>query len=376
MLRHIENIFWLGSKELVSFSRDAVLLVFVIYSFTLAVYTQAQNTAAELTNAPVGIVDEDHSRLSRAIAAALLPPRFKPPVEVAPADVDHLMDIAAYTFILDIPPHFQRDVAAGRRPALQVNADATAMMQAGIGAGYLDEIIDGEVRRYIARTDRAPAPAVNLVLRVAFNPNVTTELFQSVMAIIGNVNMLALVLAGAAIVREREHGTMDHLLTMPLTPFEIAAAKVWANALVITVAVAVSLWLVVRLLLGINIVGSIPLFMVGVVLYLFFATAVGIFIGTIARSMPQLGLLFLLVALPLNILSGGNTPLDSMPLWLQAIMRLSPSTHFVSFAQAILFRGAGLDVVWPHFLTVTFVGSIFFTLAVARFRKVTAATVA
>jgi len=197
-----------------------------------------------------------------------------------------------------------------------------------------------------------------------------------VMAIIGNVNMLALVLAGAAIVREREHGTMDHLLTMPLTPFEIAAAKVWANALVITVAVAVSLWLVVRLLLGINIVGSIPLFMVGVVLYLFFATAVGIFIGTIARSMPQLGLLFLLVALPLNILSGGNTPLDSMPLWLQAIMRLSPSTHFVSFAQAILFRGAGLDVVWPHFLTVTFVGSIFFTLAVARFRKVTAATVA
>jgi len=196
------------------------------------------------------------------------------------------------------------------------------------------------------------------------------------MAIIGNVNMLALVLAGAAIVRECEHGTMDHLLTMPLTPFEIAAAKVWANALVITVAVAVSLWLVVRLLLGINIVGSIPLFMVGVVLYLFFATAVGIFIGTIARSMPQLGLLFLLVALPLNILSGGNTPLDSMPPWLQAIMRLSPSTHFVSFAQAILFRGAGLDVVWPHFLTVTFVGSIFFTLAVARFRKVTAATVA
>jgi len=376
MLRHLENIFWLGSKELVSFSRDAVLLVFVIYSFTLAVYTQAQNTAAELTNAPVGIVDEDHSRLSRGIAAALLPPRFKPPVEVAPADVDHLLDIAAYTFILDIPPHFQRDVAAGRRPAIQVNADATAMMQAGIGAGYLDEIIDGEVRRYVARTDRAPAPTVNLALRVAFNPNVTTELFQSVMAIIGNVNMLALVLAGAAIVREREHGTMDHLLTMPLTPFEIAAAKVWANALVITVAVAVSLWLVVRLLLGINIVGSIPLFMVGVVLYLFFATAVGIFIGTIARSMPQLGLLFLLVALPLNILSGGNTPLDSMPLWLQAIMRLSPSTHFVSFAQAILFRGAGLDVVWPHFLTVTFVGSIFFTLAVARFRKVTAATVA
>jgi ABC-2 type transport system permease protein len=375
MLRHLENIFWLGTKELISFSRDAVLFFFVVYSFTLAVYTQAQNTAAELTNAPVAVVDEDHSGLSRSIAAALLPPRFKPPTQVSAADIDHLMDVAAYTFIIDIPPHFERDVAGGRRPAIQVNADATAMMQAGIGAGYIEQIIEDELGRYVARADVPAAPPVNLALRVSFNPNVTTQLFQSVMAIIGNINMLALVLAGAAIVREREHGTMDHLLTMPLTPFEIAAAKVWANGLVIAVAVAVSLWLVVRGFLGIEIVGSIPLFMVGVTLYLFFATAVGVFIGTVARSMPQLGLLFLLVALPLNILSGGNTPLDSMPTWLQTIMRLSPSTHFVSFAQAILFRGAGLDVVWPQFLAVAFVASLFFALSVARFRKITAAAV-
>jgi ABC-2 type transport system permease protein len=375
MLRHLANIFWLGTKELRSFSRDAVLFGFVVYSFTLAVYTQAQNTAAELTNAPVAIVDEDHSALSRAIAAALLPPRFKPPTEIAAGDLDHLMDVAAYTFILDVPPHFERDVEAGRRPAIQVNADATAMMQAGIGSGYIEQIIDGEVQRYVARADVPAAPAVDLVVRVAFNPNVTTQLFNAVMAIISNVNMLALVLAGAAIIREREHGTMDHLLTMPLTPFEIAAAKIWANGLVITVAIALSLYLVVGVLLGIKIVGSIPLFMVGVMLYLFFATAVGIFLGTVARSMPQLGLLFILVALPLNILSGGNTPLDSMPPWLQAIMRLSPSTHFVSFAQAILFRGAGLEVVWPQFLAVAVVGSLFFVLSVMRFRKITAASV-
>jgi ABC-2 type transport system permease protein len=264
------------------------------------------------------------------------------------------MDVAAYTFIIDIPPHFERDVASGRRPAIQANVDATAMMQAGIGAGYLDEIIGSEVQRHVARADTPAAPAVNLVMRVAFNPNLTTRLFNAVMAIISNINMLALVLAGAAIIREREHGTMDHLLTMPLTPVEIAGAKVWANGLAIAVAVALSLYLVVGILLGIHIVGSVPLFMAGVTLYLFFATAVGIFLGTIARSMPQLGLLFLLVALPLNILSGGNTPLDSMPPWLQAIMRLSPSTHFVSFAQAILFRGAGL------------------VLSVLRFRKITA----
>jgi ABC-2 type transport system permease protein len=186
------------------------------------------------------------------------------------------------------------------------------------------------------------------------------------------MTMLAIILSGAAIVREREHGTMDHLLVMPLTPFEIAMSKVWANGLVIAVAVGLSLYLVVRLILGVPIAGSIPLFMAGVVIYLFFATAIGIFLGTVAQSMPQLGLLFMLVFLPMNMLSGSNTPLESMPPWLATAMQVSPSTHFVSFAQAILYRGAGLDVVWPEFLTVAGIGGLFFGLAIMRFRSVAA----
>ena len=158
---------------------------------------------------------------------------------------------------------------------------------------------------------------------------------------------------------------------MPLSAFEIAMAKVWANALVIAVAVALSLTIVVRMLLGVPIIGSVPLFMAGVVLYLFFAVAIGIFLGTVARSMPQLGLLFMLVALPMNMLSGGNTPLESMPHFLQTVMQFSPSTHFVSFAQAILFRGAGFGVVWRDFLAVAAVGAVFLGLALLRFRKVT-----
>ena len=183
------------------------------------------------------------------------------------------------------------------------------------------------------------------------------------------------ILAGAAVVREREHGTMDHLLVMPLTPFEIAMAKIWANGLVIVVAVGLSLYLVVRGLLGIPIGGSIPLFLLGVAVYLFFATAIGIFLGTIARSMPQLGLLYLLVFLPLNMLSGSNTPLESMPPWLATLAQASPTMHFVSFAQAILYRGAGFAVVWPQFLIVALIGGLFFGLALLRFRKVTAAAV-
>ena len=205
-----------------------------------------------------------------------------------------------------------------------------------------------------------------------YNPNVMTAWFTSVMGIINSVSMLAIILAGAALIREREHGTMDHLLVMPLTPFEIAMSKVWANALVITTAVGFSLYLVVRILLGVPIAGSVPLFLVGVAIYLFFACAIGIFIGTIARSMPQLGLLYLLIYLPMNMLSGSNTPLESMPPWLSAIMECSPSTHFVSFAQSILYRGAGIDVVWPQFLLVAGIGGLFFFFAILRFRSATA----
>ena len=258
----------------------------------------------------------------------------------------------------------------GRQPGLQINVDATAMVQAGLGSGYAQQIITTEIADFLSHAEGVPLSTVNLDVRIAFNPNLTTAWFTSVMGIINNITMLAIILAGAAVVREREHGTMDHLLVMPLTPFEIALSKVWANGLVIAVAVGLSLYLVVRMMLGIPVAGSIPLFMVGVVIYLFFATAIGIFLGTVARSMPQLGLLYMLVFLPMNMLSGSNTPLESMPPWLATAMQASPSTHFVAFAQSILYRGAGLDVVWPQFLAVAAIGALFFGLAILRFRSV------
>jgi ABC-2 type transport system permease protein len=374
-MRKIANIFWLGIKELRSFLHDYVLLGLVIYAFSLAVISQAQSNSQELHNASIGIVDEDHSELSRRIAHAFLPPYFQIPHQIAERDIVPLMNSGTYTFVVDIPPNFQRDVLGGRQPAIQIDVDATAMVQAGLGSGYAQQIITTEITDFLSHSEGAPLSSVNLDVRIAFNPNITTAWFTSVMGIINNVTMLAIILAGAAIVREREHGTMDHLLVMPLTPFEIAMSKVWANGSVITIAVGLSLYVVVRTILGIPIAGSIPLFMLGVVIYLFFATAIGIFLGTVARSMPQLGLLYMLVYMPMNMLSGSNTPLESMPPWLATVMQASPSTHFVSFAQSILYRGAGIDVVWPQFLLVALIGGLFFVLAIFRFRSVATQTV-
>jgi ABC-2 type transport system permease protein len=339
----------------------------VIYAFSLAVIAQAQSRSQELYNASIGYVDEDNSELSRRIIHAFLPPYYKAPQPVRLNDLGQLMNTGKFTFIVDIPPNFQRDVLAGRQPAIQVNIDATAMVQAGLGSGYTEQIITREVNDFVSRAEGSPLPPINLATRILFNPNATTSWFTSVMGIIMWVTMLGIIMAGAAIVREREHGTMDHLLVMPVSPFEIAMSKVWANGLVITIAVGLSLTIVVRMLLRVPIAGSVPLFLAGTALYLFFATAIGIFLGTIARSMPQLGLLYMLIAMPMNILSGANTPLESMPPWLATIMQASPSTHFVSFAQAILYRGAGFDVVWPQFLAVATMGGMFFVAALLRF---------
>jgi ABC-2 type transport system permease protein len=369
-MRSLANIFWLGTKELRAFMRDFVLLGLVIYTFSLAVIAQAQSSSQEVHNASIAIVDEDHSELSRRIAHAFLPPYFQTPQPIAERDVVPAMNGGRYTFVLDIPPNFARDVLAGRQPAIQLNVDATAMVQAGLGADYAQQIINAEISNFLSRTEGTPATPVNLVIRIAFNPNVETAWFTGIMGIINSVTMLAIVLAGAALVREREHGTMDHLLVMPVTPFEIAMSKIWANGVVILVAVGLSLYIVVRGLLRIPIAGSVPLFLSGVMIYLFFATAVGLLLGTIARSMPQLGLLYLLVYLPLAMLSGSNTPLESMPTWLATILQVSPTVHFVSFAQAILYRGAGFTVVWPQFLLTGVMGGVVLLLALVRFRTV------
>ncbi len=375
-MRTLGNIFWLGTKELRSFFHDAVLLGLVAYTFSFAIYMQAQSNAQELRNASVAVVDQDNSELSRRMIAAFLPPYFKKPVPVSENEVDHLLDTAVYTFVIVIPPNFEADALGGRSPEVQVNIDATAMVQAGLGYGYIQQILLTEIDNFLSRNEGsflsrsqniAMTPA-SLSVRVMYNPNVTTAWFTSVMGIVNNVTMLAIILAGAAVVREREHGTMDHLLVMPVSPFQIAMSKIWANGLVITVAAASSLEFVVRWLLRIPVVGSVPLFISGVAIYLFFATAVGVFLATIARTMPQLGLLYILVAFPMNILSGSNTPLESMPVALRTIMEFSPSTHFVSFAQAILFRGAGFAVVWPQYLFIALAGGVFLFFALRRFR--------
>jgi ABC-2 type transport system permease protein len=365
----LANIWNLGVKELRSLARDPMMLVLIVYSFTLAVYTAATAIPETLNRAPIAVVDEDRSPLSVRIIGAFYPPSFLPPVLITAAEMDARMDAGLDTFALDIPPNFQRDVLAGRQPAIQLNVDATRMSQAFTGSGYIQQIVTGEVNTFAQGYRSVPTLPVDLALRARFNPELNKGWFGAVVSVINQVTMLSIVLTGAALIREREHGTLEHLLVMPVTPFEIVTSKVWAMALVVLAACAFSLTFVVQGLLRVPIEGSVGLFLAGAALNLFATTSMGIFLGTVARSMPQFGMLLILVMVPLQMLSGGSTPRENMPEFVQTIMLAAPTTHFVTLAQAVLYRGAGLDVVWPQFIALAAIGAILFGLSLARFRK-------
>jgi ABC-2 type transport system permease protein len=369
MVNQLANIYRLGVKELWSLWRDPMMLVLILFGFTAMIYIVGNALPDTLSNVPVSIVDEDDSALSTRIIAAFHPPQFKPPVQIALSEIDKGLDAGLYTFSLDIPPNFQRDVLAGHAPAIQLNVDATRITQAFTGTAYVHQIIQGEVNEFVQRYRSEPKLPVDLALRARFNPNLTESWFGSVMEIVEMVTILSFILSGAALIREREHGTIEHLLVMPVTPAQIMLAKVWSMGLVVLIASVCSLQFVVQGWLAVPIQGSIMLFVLLTSLYLFSITAMGIFMATITRSMPQFGLLMLLVLLPMLMLSGMVSPRESMPMLAKNLMELVPTTHYVAATQAILYRGAGVDVVWPQIIALAVIGLIFFMASLMYFRK-------
>lgn len=365
----LRKVWRLGVKELWSLARDPVMLVLIVYSFTAGVWVAATAQPDTLSRAALAIVDEDRSPLSLRIRAAFAPPQFLAPEEIALPEADERLDRGRATFVLVIPAGFQCRVLAGRDAALQLNVDATRMSQAFTGSGYIRAIALGEVASFLARV-RAPAqPQVTLALRARFNPALAPSWFGGLMEIVNNITMLSVIVTGAALIREREHGTVEHLLAMPVTVLEIMLAKLWAMAAVVLLAAALALLAVLRGLLGVDVGGAPALFLAGALAHLFATCSLGILLATLVRSMAQFGMLVILVLLPLEMLSGANTPRESIPYLLRQLMLLAPTTHFVELSQATLFRGAGLDAVWRPLLALLACGAALFGLALARFGK-------
>lgn len=366
-MNHFRHIYRLGLKELISFRYDIVLIVLMIYCFTVMVIVPTQGTGL-LRNSAVAIVDEDGTPLSSRIREAIGKPHFQKPHLISYQDIDRALDRGKYTFVIDIPPGFQDDVIAGKHPEVRLDIDATAVGHAKLGTTYLRNIISDEVSTYLHGVSVRPDLPVRMNVRSKYNPNRESKWFMSLVFLMNMVTLLSILLPAAALIKEKERGTVEHLLVMPLHPFEISLAKVWSNSFLVVSGTMLSLIFCVKGVIGTPIIGSVPLFFLGTVVYLFAATELGIFLATIAKNLPQVGLLSMPVIVPLAMLAGGTTPIEAMPVFMQNVMKFSPTAHYLEFMTAVLLRDAGIADVWLPLAAMAGIGIVLFTAALMRFR--------
>ncbi|MFY9106544.1 ABC transporter permease [Aliarcobacter cryaerophilus] len=368
MIRTFLNIYNLMIKELKIVLYDKGMLIFIVYVFSVAIYIGGTKTSTELKNGSIAFVDSDKSQLSQRLIDAFYKPRFNTPDIISYYDIDKKMDSGYYTFIVLIPSEFEKDVLSNNVPEIQVNIDATRMTQAGIGASYVRNIINQEIETFLKKSSENSFNP-KLVTRYKYNQNLTGDWFGSINEIINNIVMISILLSAASLVREREHGTIEHLMVMPLSSFEIMISKILAVCIIVLIGVCFSIFFIVEMLLQIPISGSIALYLFSTFLVLFATTSMGVFIGTIVKNMPQLGMVFILTILPLMMLSGSITPFESMPMILQDLMQLMPTSHFVDLSQSILFKGAGISIIWKKMLIIFVIGAVFFISTLFIFKK-------
>ncbi len=369
-MRSIKNILALSAKELRSLFSDTVLVVLIVFAFTALVHSAATGINNDVNNASVGVIDADQSVLSHRILDALQQPHFQKPVPVQREEVEELLDKGKLMFVLEFPPNFQRDVEMGREPKVQLLTDATNMAQAGLGQSYIGHIFQNELVDFLKQKDLIDEMTpVKSVATLVFNPNATDMWPAAVMEVDNMITMITLVLVGAAVIRERERGTIEHLLVMPVNSAEIVLAKIIANGLVICTIALLSMHFMVGGLLQVPLLGSLPLFALGAGLFMFSIASLAVMLATLAPTMPQYSLLMMPVYIIALMFSGSSSPRSNMPETAQWISEYWPTTQFMTFAQNILLRGAGFEVVWPQMVAMIISGALFLGFALFRFRK-------
>lgn len=368
----LKHIYTLGKKEIKSFLNDKIFVIFVVWAFTLNIIIAADAGNLEVKNAAIAVVNEDHSLLSRNIIKGLRQPYFQEPIEISFADIDNSLDKGKYSFIVVIPEHFQANLLSQKPTEIQLNIDATVVSQAYVGSNYIKQIISNEISNYLQTSlvaNNDIKPTFEQVIRVKYNPNRRSEWFMSIAEMIMMGTILSIMLPAVALVREKESGTIEHLLVMPITPQEIMLSKIWSNNLIILLFATASLLIVIEGHYGVKIQGSIPLFFLGFIIFQFSIASLGVVLATFANNTAQLALLTIAVMMPMVFLSGAFTPMESMSPLVQRIMFLSPLKHCMDFSFAVIFRGSTIIEAWRPLFFMGLYGVILFTFSSLKFNN-------
>lgn len=364
-------------KEFLQLMRDTVLLVFIIYAFTADIYLAGSGVSVQLRDAAVYFLDNDKSESSRELLSRFRKPDFRVMGEVGDQrEAESLLDQGKAMIFIDIPPSFQKKIISGEHTAVQMQVDTTNSVLGFLASSYGQQItgrfgLETAMERIglAGGSGSANVPVILDEHRVWFNPNQNDSWFMSISELLTIVTLFSVLLPGAAMVREKERGTVEQLLVSPLSSFQIMFPKVLSMTTVILIGSAISILFIIKGVFHIPLKGSMPLFFAITTLYVFTTAGLGLFISTIARNLAQVGMMTVLVFVPMLFLSGAWTPPEAMPAWMRTVMYLSPLHYYIETGFGILLKGAGIRLLWNEILGMALLGSIIFGMGMWRFRK-------
>ena len=362
-------------KEVLQLSRDVPLLLFLLYSFTVAVLVSGGGITMQLRNAKLLVHDGDHSQSSRELIHRFQAPYFHFSGEIS--DVREglrALDQGWAMLFLDIPPRFHEALLSGERTAVQLLVDTSNAPQGFSAAGYTVRIA-GMFGAEIGlgslglSAGKNSLPVVQSAHRVWFNPNQDETWFQSMSTVLRMITLFGVLLPAAALVREKERGTIEQLLVSPLSPFQIMFSKVLAMAAIILMATCLAVYGVLQPLFHVPMKGSDALFFALTALHIFTTAGLGLVAATLARNQAQVGMMTLFLVGPMMLLSGITSPFESMPQWVQTVMTLSPLKYYIDVTYGVMLKGAGLEVLWKPVGAMLFLGGTLFVFGMWRFRQ-------
>jgi ABC-2 type transport system permease protein len=376
MLNWLRRIHVMTVKEFLQLLRDGVLLVFIAYAFTADIYLAGAGVSLQLRQAALVVMDHDKSASSRELLSRFMPPNFRISQEAThPRHALDLLDKGDVMAVIDIGPSFEKSLISSEPATVQIQIDTTNSVLGFLASSYAQQIT-GKYGLEIALKklgaaggNVATGPVIIDDHRVWFNPNQNDAWFMSISELLTIITLFSVLLPGAAMVREKERGTVEQLLVAPLSAFQIMFPKVLAMTTVILIGCAISLTVVITGIFHVPIKGSLTLFFAVTALYVFTTAGLGLFISTIARNLAQVGMMTVLVFTPMLFLSGAWTPPEAMPAWMRTVMYASPLHYYIDTGFGILLKGAGIDILWDEILEMALLGSVIFGMGMWRFRK-------
>ena len=360
-------------KEFLQLRRDRITfgMVVGIPIVQLALFGYAINTDPK--HLPTGVIAADHSEFTRSFLAALTTSDYFEIVQLLPDEEAGRTALTKGTlsFVVTIPPEFTRRLLRGERPALLVEADATDPTATGTALAAVAQLANTVVQKDLvgpfASLAGAPPPFDVRVHRL-YNPESITQ-YNIVPGLMGVILTMTLVMmTGLAITRERERGTMENLLAMPLTPLEVMTGKI-VPYIVIGLIQASIILLAARVMFGVPFVGNLVTLYTASLLFIACQLTVGITLSSLAQNQLQAMQLTFFYFLPNILLSGFMFPFRGMPEWAQWIGSALPLTHINRIVRGILLKGNGWVDIWPSVWPLLIFVTVVMAIALRFYRR-------